>query len=508
MMVARHSTPGMRLSDLLHGLVEISAGLELLVQGLKLDSREIVAGDLFIAVPGLTVDGRKFIEPAIRQGACAVVWECDHESVPIPVTWRTSVTGEPLPVIAVDNLTHKVGVIADRYYQAPSKSLFTVGITGTNGKTSCSQFIAQALDAEQHCGVMGTMGWGFLGELHDATHTTPDAISCHRQLEYLRQHHASAVAMEVSSHALDQGRVNGVHFDCVVFTNLTHDHLDYHGDMQSYADAKARLFQWPEVKTQVINHDDAYGRVLIRSAPAGMRVLSYGLDDSNGEPDLFATDIRYHADGISLQVQTPFGSGQLDTALYGQFNVYNLLACLGVLLSAGMTFPAALQRLSRLVPVGGRMQVIRRTDAPLVIVDYAHTPDALQQVLSAVREHHIGELWCVFGCGGNRDKAKRPLMGGIAETFAEHVVLTSDNPRTESAQMIIEQIRAGMRDPARAIVEPDRRRAIGHALRHAQGNDVVLIAGKGHETYQQIGAEKFPFSDQQVVEDILTGVAP
>lgn len=507
MMVAHNSKCGMRLADLLQGFVPISTGLDMLVQGLKLDSRQILPGEIFIALPGKTVDGRQFIEQAIARGACAVLWEADHESVPIPVTWRTSVAGEPLPVIALHNLTRQVGVIADRYYQAPSKSLFTVGITGTNGKTSCSQFIAQALSEDGCCGVMGTMGWGFPGKLHPATHTTPDAITCHAQLAELRAQHANAVAMEVSSHALDQGRVNGVHFDCVVFTNLTHDHLDYHGDMQSYADAKARLFKWPEVRTHVINRDDAYGRVLIRNTPPGVQVLSYGLDSSDGRPELYADAIRYDADGISLQVHTPYGSGQLDTHLYGQFNVYNLLACLGVLLAHDMPFSTAITRLAKLTPVLGRMQVIRKMDGPVVIIDYAHTPDALQQVLSAIGEHHIGELWCVFGCGGDRDKLKRALMGGIAETFAQHVVITSDNPRSEPPLAIIEQIRDGMREPATAIIEPDRRRAIEYALRHAQNNDVVLIAGKGHETYQQIGSEKLPFSDQGVAEEILAGVA-
>lgn len=507
MMAAKHSTPGMRLSDLLQGLIDIGAGLDLIIRGLKLDSRQIMPGDLFIAIPGLTVDGRKFVEQAIRQGASAVLWECDSESVPIPVSWRTSVTGDPLPLIAVDNLTHKVGVIADRYYQAPSKSLFTVGITGTNGKTSCSQFLAQALSNEKRCAVMGTMGWGFLDQLQTSTHTTPDAITCHQQLDSLRQQHAWAVAMEVSSHALDQGRVNGVHFDCAVFTNLTHDHLDYHGDMQNYADAKGKLFQWPDVKSHVINNDDAYGRVLIRNLPPDVKLLSYGIDVSNGKPDLYAESITYHATGISMQLQTPFGSAQLEVQLFGQFNVYNILACLGVLLSSGMNLSTALEKLAKLVPVTGRMQVIRQPRAPLVIVDYAHTPDALQQVLAAIREHHFGELWCVFGCGGDRDRAKRPLMGGIAETYSEHVVLTSDNPRNESAQAIIDEIQSGMRNSMHVTVEADRRRAIEYALIHAHSNDVVLVAGKGHETYQQIGSEKFPFSDQSVIEQILAGAS-
>ena len=505
MMTVPDRMSGMPLSALLRGFVDFIARQDFVIQRLTLDSRTIVRGDLFIAIPGKTVDGRRYIDDAIARGATAVVWQSEAGSQPIPISWRTSASGEPLPVIAIDNLTHKVGVLADRFYQSPTKSLYTVGITGTNGKTSVSQFIAQALGETKPCGVIGTMGWGFLQQLRTSAHTTPDAVTCHRQLAELRDSGARAVAMEVSSHALDQGRVSGVHFDCAVFTNLTHDHLDYHGDMQAYADAKARLFNWPELKSQIINQDDAYGRSLIEQRSAHVNLLRYGLDKFHGMPELFADAIRYHSDGMSFQLHTPYGSGQLDLQLFGEFNVYNLLATSGVLLEAGVPFDTALQRLQQLKPIGGRMQVMHASDKPIVIIDYAHTPDALQQILSATRQHNFGKLWLVFGCGGDRDKAKRPVMGAIAQSFADRVVLTNDNPRHEAAEQIIEQIRAGISDDNDVVIEMDRARAIRYALHHADKQDVVVIAGKGHETYQQIGDNKFPFSDTAVVAAFLSG---
>jgi len=505
MMTAPNMTPGMLLSELLRGFVEYVARQDFTIQRLMLDSRKVMPGDLFIAIPGYTVDGRKYIEDAIAQGATAVVWHSDAGSEPIPIHWRTSPSGEPLPVIAIDNLIQKVGVLADRFYAAPSNALYTVGITGTNGKTSTSQFIAQALNGTKRCGVIGTMGWGLLTQMHTATHTTPDAITVHQQMAELRDNGAQAVAMEVSSHALDQGRVGGVHFDCAVFTNLTHDHLDYHGDMQAYANAKARLFHWPDIRCHIINQDDAFGRTLIEQHQSGATLLRYGLDKFHGLPELFADNLRYHDSGISMQVHTPHGSGQLDVALFGEFNVYNLLATLGVLLDAGLSFDQAMQRLQQLQPINGRMQVIHEEDRPVVIIDYAHTPDALQQILSSTRQHQFGELWLVFGCGGDRDKAKRPVMGAIAESFADHVILTNDNPRHEAPERIIEQIRAGIRDNQAVVIEMDRARAIRHALAHAAVNDVVVVAGKGHETYQQIGDTKLLFSDLDVVSAFYSG---
>jgi len=505
MMTVRDRAPGMLLSELLRGLVDWVAQQDISIQRLSMDSRDTGLGDLFIAVPGLTVDGRAYIDDAIARGAAAVIWQCETGTQPIPIHWRNSASGKPLPVIAIDDLTHKVGVIADRFYAAPSKSLYTIGVTGTNGKTSTSQFIAQALGSGKPCAIMGTMGWGLLPNLQPSTHTTPDALSCHRQLAALREQGARAVAMEVSSHALDQGRVNGVHFDCAVFTNLTHDHLDYHGDMQSYAEAKARLFHWPEIKTLVINRDDAFGRELIERHAGDHKLFSYGMDKSQGVPELFADQVHCHDAGMSFNIHTPFGHGQLEFALYGQFNIYNLLATLGVLLDSGLGFDAACAALQQVQSVPGRMQVSKIDNGPVVIIDYAHSPDALQQLLSATAAHRFGQIWLVFGCGGDRDKAKRPVMGAIADNFANQVILTNDNPRHEDPQRIIEEIRTGMGTKANLLVESDRRQAIGYALQHAGAGDVVVIAGKGHETYQQIGDRRLPFSDAGVVKDWLSG---
>jgi UDP-N-acetylmuramoyl-L-alanyl-D-glutamate--2,6-diaminopimelate ligase len=497
--------PGMLLSELLHGFVDYVARQDFAIQRLMLDSRHVLPGDLFIAIPGNTVDGRNYIDDAIAHGATAVVWQSEAGSEPIPINWRTSASGEPLPVIAIANLTHKVGVLADRFYASPSKSLYTVGITGTNGKTSTCQFIAQALNNTQRCGVMGTMGWGYLHKLQASSHTTPDAISCHRQLAELRDSGARAVTMEVSSHALDQGRVGGVHFDCAVFTNLTHDHLDYHGDMQAYANAKARLFHWPAMKCHIINQDDAFGRSLIQHHPSDIKLFRYGLDKFHGMPELYADAIRYHNNGVSMHLHTPFGTGELNVGLFGEFNIYNLLATLGVLLDAGLSFEQALERLQQLQPIAGRMQVIHVPDRPTTIIDYAHTPDALQQILTSSRQHCAGKLWLVFGCGGDRDKAKRPVMGAIAESFSDHVILTNDNPRHEEPQKIVDDICAGFGNSSEVMIEMDRERAIRYAIAHADAQDVVVIAGKGHETYQQIGDTRLPFSDLEIVNAFFSG---
>lgn len=505
MMAALNKIPGMQLQALLHGFVEVGRDFECLIQRLVLDSRQVQVADLFIAVPGHSVDGRQFIDDAVTQGASAVLWQAENGVVPIPINWRTSPGGGEVPVIAVENLNDKVGEIADRFYHEPSKNMLVVGITGTNGKTSCSQFIAQALGPKMACGVIGTMGWGFINNLHNSAHTTPDAITCHKWLADMQQAGATAVAMEVSSHALDQGRVNGVHFDCAVFTNLSHEHLDYHGDMQTYGAVKAKLFELADIRDCIINQDDECGRELIANLADRKKVTSYGMIREYGMPDIFADEVHMHQKGISATIHTKYGKAHLESELYGKFNIYNLLATLAVLFKAGLDFKSAMQRLDRIRSVLGRMQVIRNRQHPVVIIDYAHTPDALEQVLLAVKEHQFGKIWCVFGCGGDRDKSKRLLMGAIAEQGANQVVLTNDNPRHESEETIIEAIRSGMQVPEAAIVELDRKQAIQYALATAGVDDVVIIAGKGHENYQLVGNQKLAFSDFDVVHAIVSG---
>jgi len=503
MMVAPTPKTTMHLRQLLQGVVSIPGGLDCEIADLTMDSRQIHEGDLFLAVRGRNVNGADFIDDAIARGAAAVLREAsESEEVLAPVSWKTAAHGRKVPVVAVQKLSQRTGEIADRFYGSPSSRLFVVGITGTNGKTSCSQFVAQALHHDQPCGVIGTLGRGLYGQLHDSGHTTPDVVANHRWLAQMRDQGAVSVVMEVSSHALDQGRVDAIHFNCAVFTNLSHEHLDYHGDMESYAAVKQQLFQMPGLVTAIVNSDDEYGRDLLGTIDPSINVISYGMQVEY-QPGLLASNIQMDSTGIRFDVKSRFGKGQLKTGLLGRFNVSNLLAALGVLLSKGMDFNEAINRLAQVTTVNGRMERLGGGELPLVVIDYAHTPDALEHVLEALREHTTGNLWCVFGCGGDRDRQKRPLMGRIAEQYADRVLITDDNPRHEESADIIQQIQNGMKHPASADVEPDRRKAIRAAIQSADNNDVIVIAGKGHEDYQQIGDQKRPFSDLAEVQQQL-----
>ncbi len=495
MMVASKSKSTMHLRQLLEGMVSIPSILDCEITDLTMDSRQVETGKLFLAVRGQSVNGVDYIDDAIARGAAAIVCDtaANDESVS-PVSWKTSEADRKVPVIAVEGLSKRAGEIADRFYGSPSSRLFVAGITGTNGKTSCSQFVAQALQQDEICGVIGTLGTGLYGKLQHSGHTTPDVISNHRCCAQMRDNGASSVMMEVSSHALDQGRVDGIHFDCAVFTNLSHEHLDYHGDMESYAAVKRKLFEAPDLAAAVINSDEDYGRDLLTTIDPSIRVISYGFQ-SEYSPMLLAYDIQMDSTGMRFGVKSSFGNGTVRTTLLGRFNVGNLLAALGVLLIKGLEFNEAIARLSNISTVSGRMERLGGGELPLVVIDYAHTPDALQHVLAALREHTQGILWCVFGCGGDRDKQKRPLMGRIAEQYADRIYITDDNPRYEDPLDIIEHIQAGMKHADKAYVERDRRKAIETAIQGAATNDVILIAGKGHENYQQIGDQKCPFSD-------------
>ena len=494
----------MTLHALLTGIAEVNGLPSDSVQALALDSRDVVPGALFMACAGLRKHGSAYIDDAVRAGAVAVLWEMEPNATPLPVHWRSADEGRRVPVIGVMHLSQKLGLIADRFYGSPSRELFVVGITGTNGKTSCSHFLAQALHDEVPCGVIGTLGFGLFGSLSPATHTTPDAITCHRLLAQMRAEAAAAVVMEVSSHGLQQGRVNAIAFDVAVFTNLTRDHLDYHGDMGAYAQAKRRLFDMPGLKAAVINQDDAFGRELLGSLHGDVQVISYGLEATTRPADVGGRIIRCDAQGLHLHVTTPWGQGQLLSGLLGRFNASNLLAVLATLLVRGLALDDALSRLSALTTVPGRMERFGGGDQALVVVDYAHTPDALEKALHAAREHCSGRLWCVFGCGGDRDPGKRPLMGQVAEAQADCVVITDDNPRTEDPGSIVDDILAGIRSPGQVRVEHDRGQAIAKAIASARAGDVVLVAGKGHEAYQQVGSKRLPFSDAAVVVQHLS----
>ena len=515
------------------------AALEVPVTRLVTDSREIKRGDTFVAYPGEKIDGRQFIADVIAKGANAVIWEARN------FTWDDD---WHVPNLGVSDLRHKAGWLADYVYGSPSKDMWVVGVTGTNGKTSTSHWIARALnDAGKNCALIGTLGNGFVGALQATANTTPDAVRVHGLLAgYLREG-AQAVAMEVSSHALSQGRVNGVNFDVAMLTNLSRDHLDYHGDMQSYAAAKRKLFEWQQLKYVVLNLDDPYGVELAEqlqdsaaltrgceafgageaashplpqsagyasnvSRDAGTEVIGYGLSDAAlqlaerlGLRMVYGNLLEMTGQGLRLAVHSSWGAKQMDSALVGRFNTANLLGALAVLLVSGVGLDDAVQSLSRVQPVAGRMQRLGDTWQPTVIVDYAHTPDALEKVLQALREVNQasgGKLICVFGCGGDRDRGKRAMMGMVAEKLSDFCILTSDNPRSENPREIIAEMVGGMNEDNHEIIV-DRAAAIQSAIRLARHSDTVLIAGKGHEDYQEINGVRFPFSDVLVAQQAL-----
>ena len=478
-----------RLSGLLEGFAPGALADDPEILGITLDSRMVRHGWLFLAVRGVRADGRAFIAGAFSRGAAAVVYEANGYEP----------DARSANAIAVKDLRQHVGTIASRFYDAPSTKLKVIGVTGTNGKTTTTHLLAQVLDrSERRCGLIGTLGCGFPGQLDPSLHTTPDAVSVQRLLAEFVAAGARTVCMEVSSHALDQARVAGVAFDIAVFTNLTRDHLDYHGDMSAYAEAKARLFDFPHLEAAVINADDSFGRELIERSRSRIRVVSFGLERG----DVRANVVQPSAEGLALQVTTPQGATELRSPLLGRFNAANLLAVLAVLLVAGMPLAEAAAVLGKAQPVAGRMERFGGINGqPLVVVDYAHTPDALEKALETLREHTLGRLLCVFGCGGDRDRGKRPQMGAIAEKLADVVILTNDNPRHEEPSAIIQEIRTGMRTTPTIV--PDRMQAIRAALREALAGDVVLVAGKGHEDYQQIGDQRLPYSDRDTVRALL-----
>ena len=480
----------MRLDELLHGITTPEHG-EIVVSGLTQDSRAVRAGDAFVALAGAKHHGIEFAAAVLAKGAVAILAENSG--------LESTVAGH---AVRIDNLRSHLGEIATRFFGDPSASMTVIGVTGTNGKTSTVQLLAQAFThLGERAATIGTLGTGMHGALQEGERTTPDVIRMHGLLAEFRDAGASHVAMEVSSHALDQHRADGVHFNVAVFTNLTRDHLDYHGTMENYGAAKAKLFAWPDLRAAVINIDDAFGRRLISQLHAGVRVLRYAIDTDDAE--LRALDVHTHSDGIDFELVTPWGAGMVHSRLLGRFNVANLLAVAGTLAALNVPFARIHETLEALQPVSGRMSRLGGGSMPLVVVDYSHTPDALEQALTTLRAHCDGKLICVFGCGGDRDAGKRPVMGEIAERLADVAIVTDDNPRSEDGDAIITQIRAGMHAPARVIAERDRARAIGLAIAQARAGDVVLVAGKGHETYQESAGVKRPFDDLQVARATL-----
>ncbi|WFP49042.1 UDP-N-acetylmuramoyl-L-alanyl-D-glutamate--2,6-diaminopimelate ligase [Methylomonas sp. EFPC3] len=480
----------MKLSELLNGLTDIATDAE--ITGLSLDSRCTRAGDVFIALNGSRQHGLAHAAQAVSRGAKAVVFEpqqsASHLQTPLAA-----------PLFAVAGLADRLGEIAARFYGRPSAQLDVIGVTGTNGKTTCSQLLAQALP---DCGVIGTLGWGEFGKLQPTANTTPDALDVQRILSELAAQGKRAVAMEVSSHGLQQGRVNAVQFKGAVFTNLSRDHLDYHGDMQSYLQAKLALFKTPGLKFAAINLDDASSAQVLDSIGRGVQVWTFSASGRT-LPDcecVTAENAKFSAAGIEFDAVWRGKRLTATSGIVGSFNLENLLAVLCVLLAQGIGFETAVARLTSLTAIAGRMEKFGGHGKPTVFVDYAHSPDALEKVLKAIKGN--SRLQLVFGCGGDRDKGKRPEMGRIAETWADQVIVTDDNPRSEAPAAIVADILAGCRSDKVTVIN-DRATAINTAIQQAAPDDCVLIAGKGHEDYQEIAGVKWPFSDSALVEKTL-----
>ncbi len=478
----------MRLAELLPEIAGIPAGLD--ITGLVQDSRAIESGNAFVAIAGFGAHGLKFVAEAKRAGAAAILFE-----PPLPTEFEIAADAA-MPVIAVPGLRARLGEMADVFHGAPSRTMTTVGVTGTNGKTSTVQLLAQAWTLlGRRAGTIGTLGAGLYGDAVPTGFTTPLVLQLHALLAQLRDAGADAVAMEVSSHALDQGRVDGVHFKVGMFTNLTRDHLDYHGTMEAYGTAKAKLFAWPGLDSAVLNLDDAFGRELhadVVASVSAIGVSSRGAADAQLRADGIVLDLA----GLSFALTIGEESHPVRSPLLGRFNVDNLLAVAGALYALGETPAQIADTLSMLQPVNGRMNRLGGNGRlPLVVIDYAHTPDALEQALSSLRAHAAGRLVCVFGCGGDRDRGKRPQMAAIAEASADAVIVTDDNPRTENGDVIVADILAGFAHPSGIVIQRDRAAAIAQAIGAAGANDIVLIAGKGHEPYQEIDGVQHPFDD-------------
>lgn len=467
---------------------------------MKLDSRKISKGDLFIAIVGHKSDGRRYITQAIAQGASAVIAEakgiCNHGNIEIR---------DNIPIIYLKNLGEQLSILAGDFYHHPSQQLTVVGVTGTNGKTTITQLLAQWTQLCGHqAAVMGTLGNGILGDISPAQNTTGSAVDIQASLSRFKQQKADFVAMEVSSHGLIQNRVRDINFSAAVFTNLSRDHLDYHGDMLHYEQAKKLLFTDHICNIKIINADDEIGFAWLDEFPQAVAVaVKRSLIHIKHEKWLQAQTIHYHDNGATIEFDSSWGAGCLTSRLIGEFNVSNILLGLATLLSLGYELSKLLEVSHKLQPVCGRMEIFAAANNPLVIVDYAHTPDALAKALQACRLHCAGTVWCVFGCGGDRDKGKRPLMASIAEQFADKIIITDDNPRGESPTGITDDIMQGFIQQNNITVIHDRTKAIAHAVALANTGDVILVAGKGHEDYQIIGDRYLDYSDRATVAKLF-----
>ncbi len=471
------------------------ADTDLYVSGVAIDSRKVKSGDLFLAYKGTQANGIDYIKDAVQAGAIAIAVDEDEE---------INVKSISIKIIKVANLRKQAGFIISRFYDEPSKSIQLIGVTGTNGKTTVSYMIAYALYAlGKQSAVIGTLGYGQFCQLEASTSTTPDPVKLHSLFSSWRGS-VDFVAMEVSSHALDQGRVTGAEFDIAVFTNLTHDHLDYHKTIEDYAEAKFQLFESPELKHAIVNIDDSYGAQLIESLASNLNIIAYSARQNLSELNnkdvsiVYCKEIKTHQLNTTISIESSWGPAVIQTSLLGEFNVENILAAFATLCVSGFQVEQIAETLSGFTGIPGRMEYFSAEEKPLLVIDYAHTPDALEKALIALRSYCSGKLYCVFGCGGDRDVAKRSQMGSISERLSDQIVLTNDNPRSETPEQIVMNILEGIKDKSNVIIKYDRSDAITNTFLNANKNDVILIAGKGHETTQQIGSSLLPFSDREL----------
>ena len=501
MMAGAAPRPDRTLADLLAGEPVCGSGSRAAVgsvpvSGIATDSRRVRPGDLFLAWRGLRHNGLDYIPAALRAGAAAVAIDA-AESLAID---------PPAPVVRIAGLRHRAGCIISRFFDEPSRSMRIFGVTGTNGKTTVTCLIARALAASgRRAALIGTLGQGQPAAPKPAAQTTPDALQLQALLAGWRGRFDD-VALEVSSHALDQGRVAGLLFDTAVFTNLSRDHLDYHADMEAYAAAKFRLFETPGLRQAIVNIDDPHGLKLRARLASNLAVVTYSAEARTGA-EVVCHESEPHGLGYRFRLLSPWGEARIQTRLPGRFNIDNNLAAFAALCAAGMPAREAASALSAISGIPGRMECFGAAGRPLLVVDYAHTPDALQKALWALRPHCRGRLHCVFGCGGERDSGKRPQMGAIAAALADQVILTSDNPRSEPPGEIIGQILQGIRERRAVVIEPDRAAAISRAFAGAARDDVILIAGKGHESAQIAGGRTLPFSDRELARRLAAGAA-
>lgn len=497
--------PIKKLQDLLPRIA-LEKAAEIVVNGVQLDSRKIESGDVFIALVGAKVDGRQFIAKAIELGATVILVEADKQ-------WQGINWIDVVPVVAVENLAVQVSEIAGNFYGHPSQQCQLIGVTGTNGKTTCTLLLAQlsallVKHEKNTAGVVGTLGFGVLdanalaplsqqiGAVQSTGLTTPDPIHLQKILAELVDQKATTVAIEVSSHSLVLGRVAALQFDTAIFTNLTQDHLDFHGDLASYGKAKAQLLNHPELRCAVINFDDAWAKSLLEKTPAGVSAISFSVNDSAA--DIYLSNLQLTENGATATLHSPWGDVDLSSPFIGKFNLSNLLGVIAALCSSGASLKNVLDFIPQLHAAPGRMQGVSLDDSNQdmqVFVDYAHTPDALENTLRAIREHTQTRVWTVFGCGGDRDKTKRPLMGRIAEKYSDYVIITNDNPRSEEPSAIAADIIRGLHNPNGCLVIADRAQAIDFAVQQAKSGDLILIAGKGHEDYQIFADQTISFSD-------------